>query len=67
MTGYIGGDIFHAVYEAHPDFEYTVLVRDESKAALVKQRYPNVRIVHGSLDDSKLLEEEAAKTNILIR
>ncbi|KAK7728881.1 hypothetical protein SLS53_009344 [Cytospora paraplurivora] len=66
ITGYTGGDIFHVLNEAHPDFEYSVLVRDESKAAPVKQRYPNVRIVYGSLDDSKLLEEEAAKTKILI-
>ncbi|ROV89354.1 hypothetical protein VPNG_10135 [Cytospora leucostoma] len=66
ITGYTGGDIFHVLHEAHPDFEYSVLVRNESKAAPVKERYPNVRIVYGSLDDSKLLEEEAAKTEILI-
>lgn len=44
-------------------------MRDESKAKLVKERYPNanVRIVCGTLDDAQLLEEEAAKTDILIR
>lgn len=44
-----------------------MLVRNESKAAPVKERYPNVRIVYGTLDDSKVLEEEASKTDILIR
>ncbi|ROW10414.1 hypothetical protein VMCG_02061 [Cytospora schulzeri] len=66
ITGYTGGDIFHVLHEAHPDFEYSVLVRNESKAAPVKHKYPKVRIVYGSLDDSKLLAEEAAETNILI-
>ncbi|KUI60279.1 dTDP-glucose 4,6-dehydratase [Cytospora mali] len=66
ITGYTGGDIFHVLNEAHPDYEYSVLVRNESKAAPVKQRYPNIRVVYGSLDDSKLLEEEAAKTDILV-
>jgi N-acetyl-gamma-glutamylphosphate reductase len=67
ITGYTGGDIFHVLNAAHPDYEYSVLVRNESKAAPVKQRYPDVRVVYGSLDDSKLLEEEAAKTDILVR
>lgn len=42
-------------------------MRNESKAAPIKEKYPNVRIVYGSLDDSKVLEEEASKTDILIR
>ncbi|KAL1857631.1 hypothetical protein Daus18300_010271 [Diaporthe australafricana] len=66
ITGYTGGDIFHVLEKAHPDFEYSLLVRNESKAAPVKEKYPNVRIVYGSLDDSKVLEEEASKTDILI-
>jgi hypothetical protein len=33
----------------------------------VKKAFPNVRIVLGELDDTKVLEEEAAKADVVIR
>ncbi|PSN72706.1 NAD(P)-binding protein [Corynespora cassiicola Philippines] len=65
-TGYIGGDALYALYNKHPDYEYAALVRTEQKAETVKKAFPNIRIVIGDLDDSKVLEEEAAKADIVI-
>jgi hypothetical protein len=42
-------------------------VRTQDKADQVKKAYPNVHIVLGDLDNSKVLEEEAAKANVVIR
>ncbi|KAJ9618318.1 hypothetical protein H2203_009236 [Taxawa tesnikishii (nom. ined.)] len=64
-TGYIGGDAFHVIYNAHPDFSYAVLVRDSSRGALVAAQYPRARLVYGSLDDEALIEEEARKASIV--
>jgi uncharacterized protein YbjT (DUF2867 family) len=66
-TGYIGGDTLFALYNKHPDYEYSALVRTEEKAKPVKEAFPNVRIVLGNLDDAKVLEEEAAKADVVIR
>jgi uncharacterized protein YbjT (DUF2867 family) len=66
-TGYIGGDTLHALYNKHPDYSYTALVRSEEKGQPVKKAFPNVRLVIGDLDDSKVLEEEAAKADVVIR
>lgn len=56
-----------AIHNKHPDYEYACLVRSKDKAEAVKKAFPDVRIVLGSLDDSQLLEEEAAKADIVLR
>jgi hypothetical protein len=40
---------------------------EEEKAKPVTEAFPNVRIVIGGLGDSKILEEEAAKADVVIR
>ncbi|GAB7359815.1 hypothetical protein MBLNU230_g6983t1 [Neophaeotheca triangularis] len=67
VTGYIGGDALYQLHTEHGDkLEYAVLVRTQDKADKVKTAYPNVEIVLGGLDDSDLLEEQAAKADIVI-
>lgn len=66
-TGYIGGDILHALYHKHPEWEYAALVRSEEKAQPVKAAFPNVHIIIGDIEDAKLLEAKAAKADIVIR
>jgi hypothetical protein len=39
----------------------------EEKAQPVKKAFPSIRIVLGDLDNSKVLEEEAAKADVVIR
>ncbi|KAI1454663.1 hypothetical protein F4805DRAFT_304602 [Annulohypoxylon moriforme] len=67
-TGYIGGDALKAILDQYPEQEpnFSVLVRDEKKGDSVKAAYPNIRIVHGSLDDTELLVGESAKADIVL-
>lgn len=67
MTGYIAGDALYALYKAHPEYEYTALVRTKEKADLVQKAYPSVRIALGGLDDGEILKEESAKADIVLR
>lgn len=68
MTGYIGGDALHQIHTEHgDDLDYALLVRSEAKAEQVKNAFPSAHIVLGDLDNSKLLEDEAAKANIVLR
>ena len=66
VTGYIGGDAFYLLQQNHPDFEFTLLVRSEDKAKNVLAKYPAVRVVIGGLDDSELIEREAAAADIVL-
>ncbi|KAK3393569.1 hypothetical protein B0H63DRAFT_458487 [Podospora didyma] len=72
VTGYIGGDAFYALHEAHPEIEYTLLVRSAERAKLVREKYPDVRIVYPGSDGSgstsleEVEEEEASKADIVI-
>ncbi|KAL1638270.1 hypothetical protein SLS56_000078 [Neofusicoccum ribis] len=65
VTGYIGGDALYAISKAHPEYEWTCLVRNSDKGALVAKQYPKVRLVYGDLDSSELITEEAAKAEIV--
>ncbi|KAF2092990.1 NAD(P)-binding protein [Rhizodiscina lignyota] len=65
-TGYIGGDALYVLYKAHPNYEYSVLIRTQDKADAVKKAYPSVRVVLGDLDNSAILEEEASRADIVI-
>ena len=66
MTGYIGGDAFYEIHNAHPEIEYTCLVRNSDKGAQVASQYPKVRLVYGDLDSVEILEEEAKKADIVM-
>jgi hypothetical protein len=49
-------------------YEYHSLIsKSEEKAKPVKEAFPHIKIALGGLDDSKLLEKEAAKADIVIR
>jgi N-acetyl-gamma-glutamylphosphate reductase len=67
VTGYIGGDAFYALEKAHPEYEYTVYVRNSDKGAQVAAIYPKVRLVYGTLEDVDILEKEAARADIILR
>ncbi|OQE30741.1 hypothetical protein PENFLA_c002G04373 [Penicillium flavigenum] len=65
VTGYIGGDVFYAVYEAHPDWHYSLLIRNKDKGAEVASKYPSARIVYGDLDSPGIIEEEVMNADII--
>ncbi|KAF2018815.1 NAD(P)-binding protein [Aaosphaeria arxii CBS 175.79] len=65
-TGYIGGDALYALYNKHPEYTYSALVRSEEKGKAVQAAFPNVRIVVGTLDDAEILEREAADADVVI-
>ncbi|KAL2820528.1 hypothetical protein BDW59DRAFT_174448 [Aspergillus cavernicola] len=64
-TGYIGGDVLYAVTQAHPDWEFSVLVRSKEKADKLASEYPNARIVEGDLDATAVIEEEVKTADIV--
>jgi len=67
VTGYIGGDALYALEKAHPEYEYTAIVRDSDRGAPVAAAFPKIRLVYGTLDDLKLLEDESARADIVVR
>jgi uncharacterized protein YbjT (DUF2867 family) len=65
-TGYIGGDLLHALTAALPIVQIAALVRSPAKATQVSGAFPNVRIVHGDLDSTNVIEREAADADVVI-
>ncbi|KAI2671833.1 hypothetical protein CBS147355_8476 [Penicillium roqueforti] len=65
-TGYIGGEVLHALQQAHPDYEVAALIRDEEKAGKVLAAFPKVRVVLADLDNVEIIEKESRKADIVI-
>ena len=55
------------IIKAHPDYEYTVLVRDEFRGEPIAAKYPSIRFAYGTLEDDALLEKAAAAADIVVR
>ncbi|OIW26136.1 NAD(P)-binding protein [Coniochaeta ligniaria NRRL 30616] len=66
VTGYVGGDIFANLYETHPDWDYTVIVRNQDRGIPVAAKYPSVKIVYGDLDASDVLSAASAEADIVV-
>lgn len=66
-TGYIGGDALFHLCQKYPDLDVSLLVRSEAKAKAVRSKYPDARIVLGSLEDSDIVRREAAWADIVLR
>ncbi|KAK0753819.1 hypothetical protein B0T18DRAFT_453211 [Schizothecium vesticola] len=68
--GYIGGDAFYVLYDTHPEYEYTLVVRNQDRVKPVRDKYPDdkVRIVYGTDEKSyeDVLEEESSKADIVL-
>ncbi|KAI5467270.1 hypothetical protein BGZ63DRAFT_370761 [Mariannaea sp. PMI_226] len=65
-TGYVGGSMFAQVHDAHPDYHFTLFVRNEERSKLIAAKYPNVKFAYGSLYDSAVIEKAAAEADIVI-
>ncbi|KAF2003215.1 NAD(P)-binding protein [Amniculicola lignicola CBS 123094] len=66
VTGYIGGDVLYALFNKHPEYEYTALIRTQEKADTIKKEYLKLKTIISDLDDSSVLEEAAAQADIVI-
>ncbi|OAA62065.1 NAD-dependent epimerase/dehydratase [Niveomyces insectorum RCEF 264] len=69
VTGYIGGDLFFVLYDAHPNYDYTLLVRNEARADTVRKAYPDAKNIHfalGSLQDADVVSAAAAAADVVI-
>lgn len=50
-----------------PDYEITLLVRDENRAKPIKDEYPNAKFIYGTLNDADVVEKAAAEADVVIR
>ncbi|KAE9393617.1 NAD(P)-binding protein [Gymnopus androsaceus JB14] len=67
-TGYVGGQVLVSLSTDFPTFPIRTLARNLSpgKTDQLKSLHPKVETVEGSLTDVSLIEEEAAKADIVI-
>ncbi|KOS19799.1 Uncharacterized protein ESCO_000324 [Escovopsis weberi] len=68
VTGYIGGNAFDYIYQEHKGkgYRWLLLVRDEECGKKVKEVYPDVEFVYGTIQDSEVLEKAAAEADVVI-
>ncbi|KAK7397914.1 hypothetical protein QQX98_012717 [Neonectria punicea] len=65
-TGYIGGAALAQLYDAHPDYDFSLFVRNEERGKSIAAKYPGVKFVYGNLDDSAVIEKAAAEADVVV-
>ncbi|TVY45739.1 hypothetical protein LSUB1_G000403 [Lachnellula subtilissima] len=67
-TGYVGGDVLHTLLQSHPTWEtnITCLYRTPSSINKLTTTYPAIKTIQGTLESTQILEDEAAKADIVL-
>jgi nucleoside-diphosphate-sugar epimerase len=65
VTGYIGGSVLASIVNRQPDYDVTAYVR--KTPAGFTEKYPNVKLLHGTWDDSALLTKAASEVDIVVQ
>ncbi|KAL1607790.1 hypothetical protein SLS60_002726 [Paraconiothyrium brasiliense] len=66
VTGYVGGDALHTILQAHPDWQYSFLVRDRSRLGSITNDYSSISVVEGDLNSLDILKNESAAADIVL-
>ncbi|OOQ83276.1 nucleoside-diphosphate-sugar epimerase [Penicillium brasilianum] len=64
VTGYVGGSVFVRLYEQHPEYKLTVLLRKTPDDFTAK--FPGVKIVNGAWETPAVLEDAASEVDIVV-
>ncbi|KAJ9618087.1 hypothetical protein H2203_009268 [Taxawa tesnikishii (nom. ined.)] len=65
-TGFVGGDILHAVATAFPSSSIIALVRDKSRASKIADKFKNVSLCEGDLDSKDIIAREVQECDVVI-
>ncbi|OAK99958.1 NAD(P)-binding protein [Phaeosphaeriaceae sp. SRC1lsM3a] len=65
-TGYVGGTVVGPLVRKHPEYQVVSLVRTDEQATIARSAFPTVETVIGDLDNSTVLEAEAAKADVVL-
>ncbi|KAM0399376.1 hypothetical protein ACHAQC_002651 [Fusarium culmorum] len=58
VTGYVGGTTFSMLHETHPEYDYTLYVRNQDRAKVIAEKFPDVKFVYGDLDSVEIIEKK---------
>ncbi|KAE8326735.1 hypothetical protein BDV39DRAFT_193347 [Aspergillus sergii] len=66
-TGYIGGDVLFALTQTFRNSNISALVRSESRASQLTNKFPSVTPVIGDLDSTAKITSEASEADVVLR
>ncbi|KAG8675004.1 hypothetical protein FPOAC2_01045 [Fusarium poae] len=66
VTGYVGGTTFSMLHETHPEYDYTLYVRNQGRAKIIAEKFPDAKFVYGDLDSVDVIEKAASKADVVV-
>ncbi|KAH6960753.1 hypothetical protein DER45DRAFT_611684 [Fusarium avenaceum] len=66
VTGFVGGTTFSKIHDTHPDYDYTLYVRNEDRAKAIAEKYPNAKLVYGDLESTDVIEKAASEADVVV-
>ncbi|KAH7256594.1 hypothetical protein BKA59DRAFT_552360 [Fusarium tricinctum] len=64
LTGVTDKDL--AIHDIHPDYDYTLYIRNEDRAKVIAEKYPNVKFVYGDLESTDVIEKAASEADVVV-
>ncbi|KAJ5126392.1 hypothetical protein N7448_005695 [Penicillium atrosanguineum] len=66
VSGYIGGDVLYGLSKSNLASNIVALVRNESRAACVTEKYPSVTQLIGDLDSAAAIQNEVSQADVVL-
>jgi nucleoside-diphosphate-sugar epimerase len=67
LTGFVGGTTFSILHETQPEYDYTLYTRNQDRAKVIAENFPDVKFVYGDLDSVDVIEKAASKADVVVR
>ncbi|KAJ5876183.1 uncharacterized protein N7529_001767 [Penicillium soppii] len=66
VSGYIGGDVLNGIIKARLASRVVALVRNESRAARITEKYPSITPLIGDLDSITAIQNEVSRADVVL-
>ncbi|GKT98435.1 nucleoside-diphosphate-sugar epimerase [Fusarium langsethiae] len=67
VNGYVGGTTFSMLHETHPEYDYALYVRNQDRAKIIAEKFPDVKFVYGDLGSVDVTEKAASEADVVVR
>ncbi|EYB26320.1 hypothetical protein FG05_00920 [Fusarium graminearum] len=66
VTGYVGGTTFSMLHETHPEYDYTLYFRNQDRAKVIAEKFPDVKFVYGDLGSVDIIEKASSEADVVV-
>lgn len=55
------------LHETHPEYDYTLYFRNQDRAKVIAEKFPDVKFVYGDLGSVDIIEKASSEADVVVR